>query len=55
MKRTKVTSKWLDKFADAFYDENYPKMSKMLGVKIKSQYQAEQELERFKKKMRKVI
>jgi len=46
----KITNKWLDIFADAFYDEDYKKMSKMLGKKITNQQQAEVELEKFKAK-----
>jgi hypothetical protein len=47
--------KWEDEFADAFYDENYKKMSKMLGKKITNQHQAEFELDKFKDKLKKVI
>jgi hypothetical protein len=39
-----------DIFADAFYDENYKKMSKMLGKKITNLKQAEAELEKYKTK-----
>ena len=46
---------WLNKFADAFYDEDYKKMSKMLGKKITNQYQAETELEKYKRKLKKVM
>jgi hypothetical protein len=44
-----------DDFADAFYDENYKKMSSLLGKKVTSQIQAETEFEKFKKKLEKVI
>jgi len=40
----RVSQVWMDRFADAFYDENYSKMSKMLGKKITNQAQAETEL-----------
>ena len=43
-----ITQRWLNEFADAFYDENYKKLSMMLGRKITSQSQAESELEAFK-------
>lgn len=42
----KKTEKWLNEFADAFYNENYRKMSKMLGKNVTSQYQAEKELQK---------
>jgi chemotaxis protein CheY-P-specific phosphatase CheC len=51
----KITEKWLNEFANAFYDENYKKMSKMLGKKVRNLYQAELELEKFKDKLRKVV
>jgi len=44
-----------DDFADAFYDENYKKMSMLLGKKITNQKQAESEFEKFKKKLEDVI
>ena len=50
------TEKMLNSFADAFYDENYKKMSELLGKKITSQSQAEAELFNYKmKKMKKVV
>jgi hypothetical protein len=50
------TEKMLNQFADAFYDEDYKKMSDMLGKKITSQSQAEAELFQYKlKKMKKKV
>lgn len=46
-----LSTKWTNEFADAFYDEDYSKMSKMLGKKITSQIQAEEELDKFKDRM----
>lgn len=51
----KFTTKWYDEFANAFYDENYKKMSKMLGKRITSQYQAEIELDKARIKWEKMI
>jgi len=53
MKRSRLNKKlrlkrfsqpWYDKFADAFYDEDYATMSKMIGRKVTNQKDAEQAL-----------
>ena len=54
------SEKQQNEFADAFYDENYTAMSQMLGKKVSSLEQAENELFKFKqnkskkKKMRRL-
>ena len=45
----------LDRFADAFYDEDYDAMSQMLGKRVKNQRQAEIAFEVKKDKLRKII
>lgn len=44
------SEKQQDKFADAFYNEDYKKMSALLGKKITNLEQAEDELFKFKQK-----
>lgn len=44
------SEKQQNEFADAFYDENYGAMSQMLGKKVSTLEQAEDELFKFKQK-----